>query len=349
MRVVVLLVLALPILTACLPTAEPSPVEVIQYPPTWTPAPTPTNTPLPPTATLVIQRTPGAVATRDPNARALPSIPRNEFGLWLAVTKETLKTVASLVPRANVLVTDGLGTFQRNTTTFVILSSAMQAFSATNALPSQYNGVVVPAASESTLRLVRDAISPRVLLVSVSVTETQTLDTIAQETDGVLLENFLTEPDAPLSKFPDLDAWKRDIDALAALSAKSNYIVLTSTRPGKNAGDSGVTVEQWLQYALASFLLAVKNNHSFFGFESALPPAALDSRLNDVQIGTPLGSAFQQNGVYQRRFTRGLVMVNPGNEARAFVLPRTYADFRGTRLNDVNLLPHTGMILLNVE
>lgn len=215
--------------------------------------------------------------------------------------------------------------------------------------PPRYDGVVVPAASEISLRAVRDAIAPRVLLVSVTVAETQTLDAIARETEGVLLENFLTEPDAPLSQFPDLAAWKRDIDSLARLSSNPNYIVLTSTRLGKDAGDSSIPVEQWLQYALASFLLAVNNSHSFFGFESALVPAALDTPLNVVQIGTPLGGAINQNSVYQRRFTRGLVLVNPNNEAHAFTLPRTYADFSGTRLNDINLLPHTGMILLNVE
>lgn len=349
MRTLLLLVLALPLLTACFPAPEPTPVEVIQYPPTWTPAPTPTNTPLPPTATLAIQRTPGAAATRDPNARVQPTVPRNGFCLWLAITNETPKIPESLVLRANVLVTDGLGPFQRNNTTFVFLSGATQTFSTTNALPPQYNGVLVPAASETTLKTVRDAISPRLLLVSVTVTETQTLDPIASQTDGVLLANFLTEPDAPLSQFRDSDSWQRDIDALAALSSNPNYTVLTSTRLGTNAGDSGVTVQQWLQYALASFLLAANNTHSFFGFESALAPGALDTPLNSIQIGTPVGGAINQNGVYQRRFTRGLVLVNPGSEAHAFALSRTFADFSGTRFTSVNLLPHTGLILMNVE
>lgn len=347
MRALVLLILAVPFLTACLALAQPTPVAVIRYPATWTPAPTPTNTPLPPPATLVIQRTPGPVASRDPKARILPTAPHNGFGLWLAIPSETPKIADAVMPKANVIVADGPATFPRNNTAFVFLNGAT--ISPTTTLPPQYNGIVVPAGTEEELGSIRRRVAPRLLLVSVPVTETRGLDSIALKSDGVLLTNFLTERDVPLSHFPDEVSWKKDIETLAALTANPSYIVLTSTRLGKDAGDNRVSVEQWLEYALASFLLGANNTHSFFGFESALAPGVMATPVNTIQIGAPTGRMFKQNGVYQRRFTRGLVLVNPESEARAIALVRTFADLSGNRLNEVNLPPHTGMILLNVE
>ena len=91
MRPLLFLLFAIAMLPGCLATRTPTPVTVFQYPATWMPAPIPTFTALPPTATLVIQRTPGAVQIRDPNIRSLPSVPRNGIGFWLSISEQTLR------------------------------------------------------------------------------------------------------------------------------------------------------------------------------------------------------------------------------------------------------------------
>src|SRR4051812_24313480 len=80
--------LVMVLIAACVPTPV-TPIQMVRYPNTYTPAPTSTNTPHPPTATLVIQNTPAPLPTRDPNARRVPNAPRDGMGVWLDVA--TLK------------------------------------------------------------------------------------------------------------------------------------------------------------------------------------------------------------------------------------------------------------------
>ncbi len=349
MRAIFLIVLV-PFLVGCFEQAAPTPVEIQQYPATWTPAPTPTNTPLPPTATLVIQRTPGTFPTRDPNARILPNTPRSGIGVAMTLTNETPNILAPLAARANVIFTDGSMPIPRGA--FVFLNVDAGTLGAAMPLAPQYAGVLYENAAGSdadALSAKRAALTPRLVLASVAVTDTATIEKLAAVTDGLRLENFLRAPEAPNAQFKSEAEWKADVDTLAALSSNVTGIVVTNTRLDAEDKATEVTPEQWLSYALASFLLGASNSHSFFGFESPLAPQVLDTPLWNVQLGSPQAQMFKQNNVYQRRFTNGLVLVNPSASTFAFALARNYLDVNGTRVDQVEMLPHTGMILLNVE
>ena len=347
MRALVPLFLTLGLLSGCLFAPTPTPVAVFQYPPTWTPAPTPTFTALPPTATLVIQRTPGAVQTRDPKVRILPSAPRSRPGLWMGVSSQSPAILQELVRRANIVVTDNTTEFTASLGALVFLSSA-SVENASEPLNHVFAGIVITPTAEFDAEQVRAAIQPKLLLISTFLTETVVSD-LDPAIDGVRLENFLTEPKVPLSQFPDEAEWVKELGVLSQLSANPNLVVLTSTRLGEDAGDGSVSTDQWLAYALASFLLGNNGTRSYFGMESALTPQSLDSSLFELEIGTPLGNPFKQSGIYQRRFTEGLVLVNPTKDARAVTLSRNYVDGFGTRYNSVEIQPHTGMILLTTE
>lgn len=346
MRVILLLVPVL-FLFSCLGQATPLPVEVQQYPATWTPSITPTRTPRPPTATLVIQRTPGALPTRDPNLRILPNAPRNGIGVWAIVDAAAPPLSETRAARANVLVTDGALKLPRNNA-FVMLTLADA-----NGLPEQnqnsiYDGFILAAPTSATTGL-RETIKPRVLLVSAAISDTTTLDTLAENFDGARLENFLRAADAPANAFLDEGAWRAQIEMLDKLSSNPNAVILVSTPFNPPSVDATIPVEQWLNYALASFMLGANGAHTFFDFEAARAPQGMDSPLYNLEMGTPLGAPFKQNNVYQRRFTNGLVLVNPGNEAYAFALARNYFDASGAAVDQVNMPPHTGMLLLNAE
>lgn len=347
MRPLLFALLTVGLLSGCLATPTPTPIAVFQYPATWTPAPTPTFTPFPPTATLVIQRTPGAVQTRDPNARTLPSVPRNRIGFWVGVSEQTPLILKELIARANLIVTDNTTEFSAAPGASVFMSTDTPP-SAAEPLNRVFAGIVLTPTTETDPAKVRAAIAPKLLLVSATVTETLDSD-LDPSFDGVRLENFLTEPETPLSQFPDPARWKRDLDALAQLSSNPKRVVLTSTRLGHDTGDETASADQWLGYALSSFLLAANGSHSYFGMESPLTPQSMDSSLYEMEVGTPVGGAFLQSGVYQRRFTEGLILVNPWNEARNVVLSRKYIDNFGTRYDSVEMKPHTGMILLTTE
>lgn len=347
MRLLFPLVLTLVLVSGCLATPTPTPIAVFQYPATWTPAPTPTFTPRPPTATLVIQRTPGAAQTRDPNLRILPDTPRSRVGLWMDVSAQTPPVLEELIGRAQLIVTDNTAAFSPAPGAAVFLATDTPP-TASEALNPVFAGIVLTPTAATDIGAVRAAIAPKLLIANMSVTETLESE-LEPLIDGVRLESFLTEPESPLSQMPNQARWLRDLDALAKLSSNPNLLVLTSTRLGTDAGDGSVDADQWLRFALGSFLLAANGTHSFFGMASALTPQTMDSSLYGLQIGSPLGGPFQQTGVYQRRFTQGLVLVNPTNEARAITLSRNYVDGFGTRYDSVKMEPHTGMILLETE
>lgn len=347
MRIVFFLLILLILSAGCIAQPTPTPVEIQQYPATWTPAPTPTNTPLPPTATLVIQHTPGPVATRDPNARILPVESHNLPGIWMYVSSQMPQALVESVLRANVIVTDGTGTAQHSKDAFVFLDNGINPF--TPPLAPKYNGVVVGTINLSDPKTIRASIGNRLILMDVPITATTIAQNKKQDIDGVILENFLTNVNAPLNQFKSEADWKQDVDTLANWSSNNNSIVLTRTPLGTNVGDSSISPEQWLGYAFASFLIGANNTHSYFGFESATAAQLVNTPLTNAEIGTPLGALFRQNGVYQRRYTRGLVLVNPTNDTHMVALSRGYANTGGTRLNQVNLPPHSGAVLLDVE
>lgn len=265
----------------------------------------------------------------------------------MEVSNQTPTILNELVRRADLVVTDNTADFTPSPGVPVFLSSAAPP-SAAESLNPLFAGVILTPTSEIDLPAVRAVLTPKLLLIRATVTDTLASN-FGPSIDGVRLENFLTEPETPLSRFPDEARWRRDLDALARLSANPNLVVLTSTRLGQNEGDGSVSADRWLGYTLSSFLLAANGAHTFFGIESALTPQTMDSSLYNLEIGTPMGGAFAQAGVFQRRFTRGLVLVNPSNETRAVVLSRKYVDGFGTRYDSVEMKPHTGMILLETE
>ena len=78
--------------------------------------------------------------------------------------------------------------------------------------------------------------------------------------------------------------------------------------------------ESWHRFALASFLLGASTNTYFNFVESRTWTAVLsDHRWDHVDVGLPTGPYAKVNGVYQRNFTKGLVLVNPTPTAMRFM------------------------------
>ncbi len=341
-------------LAACVP--EPvTPVFVLRYPDTWTPAPTPTNTPVPPTATLVIQRTAGPPPTRDPNVRFLPSSPRGGTGTWLDASGMNAEQLTIFAPVVQVLSASALPTAGRSSNAYLLLRAdagdpAAPAW--TEPLDPRWGGMLVTHVTSDNVAVVaqqRDQIAPRLMLMEAELPLKGAVAELASQLDGICYCNFLREPEAGLGQFKSESEWLDELQTLATLSARPDQVVLTATRFDLAGTADSNALRGWFQYALATYLLAVNGQHSFFSFQGESAPEWLADPALRVRLGTPFGAASRANGVYQRRFSDGLVLVNPGAEARTVSLSRAYRTVAGNPVGAVRMPPHSGMILTSVE
>ncbi len=329
--------------TGCYATPTPTPYALQQYPATWTPAPTPTDTPPAPTATLVIQRTPGALATRDPNARLVPNAPLGTLGFWIKLDASQAPPSNETLARAQILVSRAPAPAARSSAQFLFLETAVAPERA--ALTSEWNGVVLSLTSTVTaaeIAALRETARPRLVLASAWLTDTARLDQLAPVADGLALQNFLRAADAPLEQFPTESEWLQNVDALSKLAGPETVILNAFDFGASNAASA--LAQQWLHFALASHLLAANNAHTFLSVGGALPPNLLARELA-LQLDAPVSGVVKQNGVYQRRFIKGLVLVNPTADTHAFFLPRPYRNRTGSVITQIEMPPHTGEIL----
>jgi hypothetical protein len=208
-------------------------------------------------------------------------------------------------------------------------------------------------AAEGLLRTIRARIPDRMLIVGgyawkdgaaygARSNDAQNLATLA---DGVHIEEFLRSPISKTNEFRSEANWKKDVDYLSAIS-QDNKIVLTTTRLDASGAPSE-TVRQWLNYSVASYLLGKNGAHTYFQFDAGDPAYS-----NDAILSAPIGAPIEpytklQGGIYQRKFDKGLVLVNPSSEQRKTNLDGEYKTLAGNSVDvSVTLGPRSGLILL---
>ena len=106
-------------------------------------------------------------------------------------------------------------------------------------------------------------------------------------------------------------------------------------------------MRDWSRFALASFLLGSDGN-AYYAFsdsrtQSGVAPDELAARTD---IGSPIASYERADGAYQRRYTRGLVLVNPTTDTVTVPLDADYRDASGAVIRSVSLEPHGAAILM---
>jgi hypothetical protein len=171
--------------------------------------------------------------------------------------------------------------------------------------------------------------------------EAQDLATLA---DGVHIEAFLRSPISRTTEFKSEANWKKDVDYLSAVSL-DDKIVLITTRLPAGAGDA--LVGQWLSYSVASYLLGKNGAHTYFQFDAGDPAWSNDPVLS-APIGAPVEAYVKlDSGIYQRRFEKGLVLVNPTGSQKRATIEGQYRTLAGNPAEaSVTLGPRTGAILL---
>jgi hypothetical protein len=107
-----------------------------------------------------------------------------------------------------------------------------------------------------------------------------------------------------------------------------------------------------IQWALASYLMG--KEHTAALFISTFQAYGADTRYNEynARIGSPLGTMYQSQGAFFRKYSNGLVIVN-STSADTFTVNldpgKSYLDLYDNAVQQaVTMPPHSGLVLLNV-
>lgn len=346
-------------------------MAVVQYPPTWTPSATPPPSAVPPTATRVLPITTPAVVTPNPNLKHLPTRPPDGIGVWLEtehLSSELVTDAAAITqlvtgPRALELKLKNRAALALARLDGGNVISATAVYT----LDNRYAGVIVETGevtdgdallgASDRLDTLRAALGARLLIANTFAwtdgaayfKHTSEAVALLGKVDGVCLCNFLRRTSTPLNGFKTEVEWKQDIDALAALSAKPDVVVLASMPFGKSDAGAAVNPAAWINYALGSFLLGVNNSHTFFNIQGENADHLVLTPIMTSKVGKPLGGYTRTAGVYERRFSQAIVLVNPSGETRTRLLTRRYKNANEQIIPRATLPPHSAMILFDVD
>jgi Hypothetical glycosyl hydrolase family 15 len=138
--------------------------------------------------------------------------------------------------------------------------------------------------------------------------------------------------------------------------AQNVQMLIDNARNGTGAllnydASTSVPLEQAREFATASFLIG-RGPHQFLQFsDSAHHSYEQLSPLYQMPIGAPVEtftnvSSYLQGGVYQRDFTNGKALANPGSSTVTVALGGAYTDVNGTTMTSVKLAPKTGIVLV---
>ncbi len=162
--------------------------------------------------------------------------------------------------------------------------------------------------------------------------------------DGVHIEAFVRSPISDTDEFRPETAWKRDVDMLAELSKDGRIVLLTTAVDSSAEPD---LMRQWLSFATASYLLGKNGARTYFQFDAGSAAWSTDPILS-APLGAPTGEYEKlDGGLYQRKFERGMVLVNPSGDDRKSSIDEGYLTLAGNPVDvAVTLAAHTGLILL---
>jgi hypothetical protein len=158
---------------------------------------------------------------------------------------------------------------------------------------------------------------------------------------GAMAEGWLRGADSPITTYPDEATWKLNVDAVVDAGAHGgSFLAVTKLwEPGTQAQK-----DAWYTFAVASFLLA--NDGQSFQSVTYLPgDASVKRPLDGLDLGTPTGAYAKVDNVYQRGFSGGRVLVNPGTTTTTVQLDHTYHALDGSAVTSVTLAPHSAAIL----
>ncbi len=174
--------------------------------------------------------------------------------------------------------------------------------------------------------------------------------TFLEVTDGVVAEGFLGKLDRQPGKFLTKKQWLANLKMMGEISGQHKIcIVVFKYRRDLFEKIPAAKRRASDLFNLATVLLAK-------GKKTFISSMALDtghkkksfhpySQLWATNIGQPLASCYQQGDLWLRKYTSGLVLVNPGDKEKMALLDSTYFLPDKRRVRAIKIGPHAGLIL----
>lgn len=168
-------------------------------------------------------------------------------------------------------------------------------------------------------------------------------------TDGGVDEGFVNiDGWWPGSLWRSKEEWERQISYLEATGEKGKIFFAISHNRASNRQD--------LLYSAASFLLGKKGDKNFFysdvhaggyNYKNYVEDYDAYKDIYTAKIGRPVAGRYKAQGVWQRDYSGGKVLVNNTQNACEIDLKNPYKQLDGAVVKSVKLDGHTGVVLLN--
>jgi hypothetical protein len=224
----------------------------------------------------------------------------------------------------------------------------LSAFPINSATGQPWTGADWIRATSSLAAAVRTGVHPKFVLGN-GLTDgphfydpAQPTQPIVNGVDGGVAEAWLRLATAPANAFPSVTAWQQNVDMLAAVEAQGKPC-LTLTKLWSSATAAQQT--SWQQFALGSFLLGTQGRSAFFFSPSSSTLRTTPFTLYSTNLGAPAAPYAFAQGVYQRPFSSGLVLVNPSTSSVTVALSKPYYTLSRQHVTSVTVTPHTGVLL----
>jgi hypothetical protein len=159
--------------------------------------------------------------------------------------------------------------------------------------------------------------------------------------EGAMAEAWLRGATNPITSYPKETVWKQNVDAVVDAGVRgASFLAVTKVWTDATQAQK----DAWYKYTVASFMLA-NDGKAYLSFSYEQGDATVDYPWNHLYFGPPAGPYSKVDGVYQRSFSRGRVLVNPTTSTFRVALGGTYRTLDGAVVTSVTLAPQTAEIL----
>jgi hypothetical protein len=159
--------------------------------------------------------------------------------------------------------------------------------------------------------------------------------------DGGLAETFVRAAYLPMGTHPSVATWLSDVHMVQDAAVRGKYLI-ASVKVWV-AGTSA-DYDAWNEYAMAGFLMGY-NGYAYYHFRIDKGPSS--TTTGAVALGSPTNAFYQTTaGYYERDFSTGMVLANPGSSTYTVTLPKTYMTLSGAPVTSVTLGPTSGAVLV---